>query len=132
MQHLIVATRNARKTREIQRILGPRFAVRDLSDHPQIPETMESGKTFEENAILKAAAASKEESSRAYLRELSSNSRSVPPEDTFDSSSPDNGVNDRAVFLENADPLAGEDAGVLWLGLCGRGRLHRRAGERRI
>ena len=60
MQHLIVATRNARKTREIQRILGPRFAVRDLSDHPQIPETMESGKTFEENAILKAAAASKE------------------------------------------------------------------------
>ena len=60
MQQLIVATRNARKTREIQRILGPRFAVRDLSDHPQIPETMESGKTFEENAALKATAASKE------------------------------------------------------------------------
>ena len=60
MQHLIVATRNAHKAREIQRILGPRFAVRDLSDYPQISKTAEMGKTFEENAILKAAAASKE------------------------------------------------------------------------
>ncbi len=59
MQHLIVATRNAHKTREIQRILGPDFSVRDLSDHPQIPETVEMGKTFEENAVLKATAASK-------------------------------------------------------------------------
>ena len=60
MQHLIVATRNAHKAREIQRILGPDFAVRDLSDYPQISKTAEMGKTFEENAILKAAAASKE------------------------------------------------------------------------
>ena len=59
-QHLIVATRNAHKTREIQRILGPDFTIRDLSEHPEIPETVERGKTFEENAVLKASGASKE------------------------------------------------------------------------
>ena len=59
MQHLIVATRNAHKTREIQRILGADFAVRDLSAYPEIPETAESGNTFEENAMLKAIAASR-------------------------------------------------------------------------
>ena len=59
MQHLIVATRNAHKTREVQEILGREFEVRDLSTQPEIPETRESGKTFEENAILKAIAVSK-------------------------------------------------------------------------
>jgi XTP/dITP diphosphohydrolase len=59
VQHLIVATRNAHKTREIQEILGREFEVRDLSTHPEVPETPESGKTFEENAILKAIAVSK-------------------------------------------------------------------------
>ena len=57
---LIVATRNAHKTREIQRILGPDFAVRDLSAYPEISETVESGKSFEENAMLKAIAVSKQ------------------------------------------------------------------------
>ena len=51
---LIVATRNAHKTREIQRILGPAFTVSDLSAHPKIPDVRENGKSFEENAILKA------------------------------------------------------------------------------
>jgi XTP/dITP diphosphohydrolase len=60
VQHLIVATRNAYKTREIQRILGVDFVVRDLSAHLETPETAESGKTFEENAVLKAAAASRQ------------------------------------------------------------------------
>lgn len=60
MQHLIAATRNAHKTREIQRILGADFAVRDLSAHPETSETVESGKTFEENAVLKATAASRQ------------------------------------------------------------------------
>ena len=55
---MIVATRNAHKTREIQRILGADFAVRDLSAYPEIAETVENGKTFEENAVLKATAAS--------------------------------------------------------------------------
>ena len=57
---LLLATRNAHKTREIQRILGPHFVVRDLCTHPEISEIEESGKSFEENAALKAIAASKE------------------------------------------------------------------------
>jgi XTP/dITP diphosphohydrolase len=56
---LLLATHNARKTREIQRILGANFAVRDLSKHPEISKPLENGKTFEENAILKAIAASR-------------------------------------------------------------------------
>lgn len=55
---LIVATRNAHKTREIQQILGPTFTVSDLSAHPEIPDTRETGKSCEENAILKAVGAS--------------------------------------------------------------------------
>ena len=55
---LIVATRNAHKMREIQRILGPAFTVSDLSAHPKIPDIRENGKSFEENAILKAVAVS--------------------------------------------------------------------------
>jgi XTP/dITP diphosphohydrolase len=57
--NLIVATRNAHKTREIQQIIGPEFEVRDLSAYPEISETVESGVSFEENAKLKAVAVSK-------------------------------------------------------------------------
>jgi XTP/dITP diphosphohydrolase len=60
MQHLIVATRNAHKTREIRRILGADFAVSDLSAYPEASETVETGKTFEENAVLKATTASRQ------------------------------------------------------------------------
>ena len=60
MQHLIVATRNAHKAREIQRILGADFAVSDLSAYLETPETFEGGKTFKENAVLKATAASRQ------------------------------------------------------------------------
>jgi len=56
---LIVATRNAHKTSEIQRILGPAFTVSDLSAHPEIPDIRETGKSFEENAMLKAVGASR-------------------------------------------------------------------------
>ena len=55
---LIVATRNAHKMREIQRILGPAFTVSDLFADPKIPEIRENGKSFEENAILKAVTVS--------------------------------------------------------------------------
>ena len=55
---LLVATRNAHKTEEIQRILGPQFNVTDLAAHPEIPHIAESGTTFQENAILKAVAVS--------------------------------------------------------------------------
>ncbi len=60
MQQLIIATRNVHKTHEIQRILGPDFAIGDLSEHPEIPEVVESGRTFKENAALKAIAASRQ------------------------------------------------------------------------
>jgi XTP/dITP diphosphohydrolase len=56
---LIVATRNTHKTREIQQILGPEFEVQDLSTYGEIPEIRESGKSFEENAKLKAITASR-------------------------------------------------------------------------
>jgi len=56
---LIVATRNAYKTREIEQIFGSDLAVRDLTAHPEISEITESGTSFEENAKLKAIAVSK-------------------------------------------------------------------------
>ena len=59
MIDLLLATRNAHKTREIQEILGSDFAVRDLRAYPKIADTDESGASFEENATLKALAASK-------------------------------------------------------------------------
>src|SRR5262249_51779505 len=52
------ATRNAHKTREIQHILGPEFILRDLGTYPAISEIAESGTSFEENARVKAVAAS--------------------------------------------------------------------------
>jgi XTP/dITP diphosphohydrolase len=57
---LVVATRNRHKTREIQRILGPEFKVRDLGAHSEVPEIREIGMSFEENAKLKALAASRQ------------------------------------------------------------------------
>jgi len=56
---LVVATRNRHKTREIQNILGPDFMVRDLAD-TEVPEIRENGTSFEENAKLKALAASRQ------------------------------------------------------------------------
>jgi XTP/dITP diphosphohydrolase len=55
---LLIATRNAHKAHEIREILGADFKVGDLSTHPEIPETIESGKTFEENAVIKGLAVS--------------------------------------------------------------------------
>jgi XTP/dITP diphosphohydrolase len=57
---LVVATRNTHKTGEIQQILGQDFRVRDLGRHPEVPEIIENGTSFEENAKLKALAASKQ------------------------------------------------------------------------
>jgi XTP/dITP diphosphohydrolase len=56
---LLLATRNAHKTEEIQRILGPQFKVNDLAAHPEIPHIAETGSTFQENAILKVLAVSR-------------------------------------------------------------------------
>ena len=59
MIDLLLATRNAHKMREIQEILGSDFAVRDLRAYPKIDDTDESGASFDENATLKALAASR-------------------------------------------------------------------------
>ncbi|HSV63517.1 MAG TPA: RdgB/HAM1 family non-canonical purine NTP pyrophosphatase [Chthoniobacterales bacterium] len=59
MRQLLLATRNAHKTQEFGEILGPAFAVRDLSGEPEAPEIEETGATFAENAILKALGISK-------------------------------------------------------------------------
>jgi XTP/dITP diphosphohydrolase len=52
--HIIFATHNPHKTREVQEILGSGFNIRDLTEQPDIPVTIESGDTFEQNAVLKA------------------------------------------------------------------------------
>src|SRR5262252_10785169 len=57
---LVMATRNTHKTREVQHILGPEVKVRDLGAYPEISDIRESGTSFEENAKLKAVAASKQ------------------------------------------------------------------------
>jgi len=56
---LLLATRNAHKTRELAPLLGRDFSVRDLTLERDLPEVAESGKTFEANATLKAVTVSK-------------------------------------------------------------------------
>jgi XTP/dITP diphosphohydrolase len=60
MTTLILATRNAHKTREVSEILGLDFIVRDLSEESDAPVIEETGSTFAENAILKAVGISKQ------------------------------------------------------------------------
>src|ERR1044071_5032967 len=58
MREVILATHNAHKTREFRELLGKHFDVRDLSVVPEIKLPEETGRTFEENARLKALAVS--------------------------------------------------------------------------
>jgi len=58
MPHLLIATKNAHKTEEIRAVLAGRFEVSDLCSHPEVPSPEETGKTFSENAAIKALAAS--------------------------------------------------------------------------
>lgn len=54
LPRLILATRNAHKTSEIRAMIGDRFEVLDTNAFPGFPEIEETGKTFLENARLKA------------------------------------------------------------------------------
>jgi XTP/dITP diphosphohydrolase len=57
MTQLLLATRNAGKLAELQRLLAtavPGVQVLGLRDVPDYPEAPETGATFEENALLKA------------------------------------------------------------------------------
>jgi len=53
---LLIATANAGKAREFQEMLGKEWAVRTLRDLKEVPEIVEDGATFEENALKKARA----------------------------------------------------------------------------
>jgi XTP/dITP diphosphohydrolase len=55
---LLLATRNVNKTREFAQILGNRFRISDLSNWESGSKLEETGRSFRENAILKALAVS--------------------------------------------------------------------------
>lgn len=54
MSRVLLATRNAKKLGELQRILGEQVTVLGLADVAEFPEEPETGATFEENAVAKA------------------------------------------------------------------------------
>jgi XTP/dITP diphosphohydrolase len=54
---LVLATQNQGKVREIEEALDlPRLEIRSLRDFPDLPEVVEDGQTFLENAFKKARA----------------------------------------------------------------------------
>ena len=50
---IVIATMNVHKVREIKSLIGDRYSVL-TQDHFSIPSAPETGKTFEENALIKA------------------------------------------------------------------------------
>ncbi len=55
MSLLLLATRNRHKQRELQELLGPhQIKIKSLLDFPDLPEIIEDGHSFEENAQKKA------------------------------------------------------------------------------
>lgn len=58
MSPLLIATKNAHKTQEFRLLLASRFAVTDLCEYPGIAAPEETGRTFAENAGIKALSAS--------------------------------------------------------------------------
>ena len=59
VRHLLLATRNAHKTREFAQMFGGQFSVGDLTSRRDLPEVEETGSTFAENAALKAVTISR-------------------------------------------------------------------------
>ena len=57
--NLLLATRNQHKTREFAQLLRSNFTLRDLTSVCDLPEIRETGRTFEDNAVIKAIAISK-------------------------------------------------------------------------
>jgi XTP/dITP diphosphohydrolase len=52
----VVATKNKKKLQEIRELLSDLpFCVTSLEDYPDAPRIVEDGRTFEQNAIKKAA-----------------------------------------------------------------------------
>lgn len=57
---LLIATRNRGKAREFRELFGDGVRISDLNDYPQVSDIAETGKTFAENAIIKALAVSRQ------------------------------------------------------------------------
>lgn len=58
MPRIVIATHNTHKTSEFRTLLGDAWQVEDLTAHPHLPVPEETGSTFEDNATIKALAAS--------------------------------------------------------------------------
>ncbi|MFT8470316.1 MAG: RdgB/HAM1 family non-canonical purine NTP pyrophosphatase [Oenococcus sp.] len=56
MNKIILASKNAGKTEEIQSLLGDQFQIVDLNHLNKVPEINETGRSFKENAQIKARA----------------------------------------------------------------------------
>ena len=57
---VVIATRNSGKLREIREILAPLgLKILSLRDFPEIPEILEDGRTFAQNAVKKATVAAR-------------------------------------------------------------------------
>ncbi|MEP7038654.1 MAG: XTP/dITP diphosphatase [Acidobacteriota bacterium] len=55
MPEILIATKNKNKTKELKELLSnTNFVLKDLTEIPNINEVIETGKTFTENAVLKA------------------------------------------------------------------------------
>lgn len=58
---IVIATKNAGKAREFRAIFEPKgLTVKTLADFPDLKQVAETGKTFTENATLKATAVAQE------------------------------------------------------------------------
>ena len=64
---LVLASRNPHKTKEFRELLGTEFGLMDLTSFPEIAMPLETGGTFNENAILKATSVSKDVTAAAQL-----------------------------------------------------------------
>ena len=64
---LLLATRNRHKSREFRELLSHDFKVMDLSSFPEVVIPDETGRTFEENASLKAVATSQDRRGKHQL-----------------------------------------------------------------
>jgi len=61
MKQVVIATKNAGKVREFERLFEKfDLEVKSLYDYADVEEAEETGDTFEENAIIKAEALSKQ------------------------------------------------------------------------
>ncbi|WP_263707583.1 XTP/dITP diphosphatase [Shouchella tritolerans] len=54
MNELVVATKNKGKLADFQTLFTDRYIVKSLYDYPEVPEIIEDGDTFHENAAKKA------------------------------------------------------------------------------